>query len=66
MDDNRMPGGETQRACRPMKDCGTKTGVTDTYGADISGGATNSGAGSTGGEMVIPAQPRMEDCHGKG
>lgn len=29
-----------------MKDCGTGSGVTDTYGADLSEGATNTGLGS--------------------
>lgn len=64
MNDSRMPPGEQQPACRPMKECGTRTAVTDTYGADLSGEATNGMSGMTGGEIVTPAAPRMEDCHG--
>lgn len=62
MDMNRMPSGEEQTACRPMKDCGTKTGVTSDYGADISGGATNKNSGQASGDIVMPGKVRMEDC----
>lgn len=39
--DMYKPSGELQGDTKPMKDCGTKKGVTDTYGADIGLDATN-------------------------
>ncbi len=36
-----MPTGELQGDDKPMPNQGTGTGVTDTYGADLSQGATN-------------------------
>lgn len=36
-----MPTGELQGDTKPMPDRGVKTGVTDTYGADLSGDAVN-------------------------
>lgn len=50
MDQKYIPTGELQGDDKPMPDRGTQTGVTDTYGADLSQGATNaqgSIAGST-------------------
>lgn len=35
------PTGELQGDDKPMPDKGVKSGVTDTYGADLSGDATN-------------------------
>jgi hypothetical protein len=35
------PTGELMGDDRPMRDVGTGTGVTDTYGADIGGTSTN-------------------------
>jgi hypothetical protein len=35
------PNGELQGDTKPMPDRGTTTGVTDTYGADVSQDATN-------------------------
>jgi hypothetical protein len=40
-----------------MPDKGTRTGVTDTYGADISGSATNTISGGGSGNFVIPSYP---------
>jgi hypothetical protein len=41
MKERLIPTGDLQGDSRGMKDCGTGVGVSDTYGADISGGATN-------------------------
>lgn len=35
------PSGQLQGDTKEMPDRGVKTGVTDTYGADLSGDATN-------------------------
>lgn len=59
MEDKKKPTGSDQPAERPMKDRGTGAGVTETYGADVSQGATNKG-GMSSGSVVVPAQPRME------
>ena len=37
MKDNTMPTGELQGDTKAMRDCGIYTGVTDTYGANLSG-----------------------------
>lgn len=42
------PTGDLQGDTKPMPDRGVTTGVTDTYGADLSGDATNR-QGSMGG-----------------
>ncbi len=39
--DQYMPTGVLQGDDKPMPDRGTSTGVTDTYGADLSQGADN-------------------------
>ena len=39
--DMYKPNGKLQGDSRPMKDCGTEKGVTDTYGADVGLDATN-------------------------
>lgn len=51
------PQGENKTS---MPDKGTRTAVTDTYGADISGSATNKESGSTGGNMVSPQIKRCD------
>lgn len=48
------PTGELQGDDRPMRDAGTGTGVTDTYGADIGGTSTNR-IGSLTGAKSDPA-----------
>ena len=40
-----------------MPDKGTKTGVTDTYGANISGSATNGMSGGASGDFMMPIKP---------
>ena len=42
------PNGELQGDTKPMRDRGTKTGVHDTYGADLSADATNRHGGMRG------------------
>lgn len=39
--DKHIPSGMVQGDPKPMPDKGTGTGVTDTYGADISGDSCN-------------------------
>lgn len=39
--DQYIPSGDLQGDPTPMPNKGTETGVTDTYGADLSQGATN-------------------------
>lgn len=39
--DQYMPDGQLQGDDKPMPNQGTSTGVTDTYGADLSQGADN-------------------------
>jgi hypothetical protein len=51
----QRPQGDTNAAERSMKDRGTTTGVTDTYGADISGGATNKIGGQPSGDFMTPS-----------
>lgn len=45
---------------RAMPDRGTRTGVTDTYGADLSGGAKNRQGGITGATKSDP----VDECAG--
>ena len=40
-DDNYQPTGQLQGDTKPMPNQGTATGVTDTYGADLSQSADN-------------------------
>lgn len=47
-DTNYRPSGELQGDTKAMPDRGTKTGATDTYGADISEGAKNAQGKITG------------------
>lgn len=55
------PNGEVQGDDTTMRDAGHKTGVTDTYGADISSGATNK-IGSIKGDTKSDA---MGECCGR-
>jgi len=48
MKDGYKPSGELQGDTKPMPDRGTSTGVSDTYGADLSQGASNSMGGISG------------------
>ena len=54
MADNQFqkPQGEMAPASKNMKDCGTSTGVTDTYGADLSGSACNKMHNTAGGNFI--------------
>ena len=51
------PTGELQGDDRPMRDAGTGTGVTDTYGADL-GGTSSNRIGSMSGTQSDP----MDQC----
>lgn len=39
--DMYKPSGQLQGDTKPMKECGTRKGVTNTYGADLGVDATN-------------------------
>ena len=51
---NWMPTGELQGDTKAMPDCGCTTGVTDTYGADLSCEATNRLGSLNGGAKSDP------------
>lgn len=55
------PNGEVQGDSTRMKDAGYGTGVTDTYGADLSGDATNS-QGGIGGSTKSDKNEMPKDC----
>ena len=55
---NRMPDGENNSAIRSMQEQGVRSGVTDTYGADLTKGY------DTVSEKALPSpgNARMEGC----
>lgn len=51
------PSGELQGDTKEMRDRGTGTGVTDTYGADLSGDSINRLGSMRGGAKSDKADP---------
>lgn len=49
MGDNYRPTGDLQGDTKPLPDRGTRTGVTDTYGASLDQDSTNRLRGISGG-----------------
>ena len=62
---NYKPNGEVQGDNTRMKDAGYTTGVTDSYGADLSGDATNS-EGRIGSASRSDAWDKSAPCDPKG
>jgi len=59
MADNQFqrPKSGGNAAERTMKDRGTAVGVTDSYGSDLSGSATNKINGNPTGDFIVPSMP---------